>query len=328
MTATVAETVTLVLEARQERATPLIGGIPMVRRGLVGCALLSLFEATAACSGSHVTDADADAGAPVAVRLDECDGVPECALVVRLDYTTHVPLGWRAVGGAYRWGVASDMSAQAGTVLGFAFAPTPAEVTLPPFTRTRVAEFYVAPGDLGGMALFHATTGQLLFAGHIVWAGRGDILAPTEWRAAGDIRAATGVALGPAWGRDETGTLGNAEAAAIADPARATNLGAALAARTAGSRVAAHLFFYPRSVGALDPRTAEWIVVLTSDGLTDPSLPPGAPCDADHCGGCCDGATCRRGDESTGCGTLGDACLTCTGACDWQTAPASCGAGL
>ena len=302
----------------------------------------ALIASTAACSGSHGVVADAGAGAgleagadagtdastPPVLRLTECEGQPECAVVVRLDYTTLARLAWRAVGGPYEWASDSDMARRTVELVALTGVGPPSAQAFvePPVVRAHVAAFFVPATDFGGMAIFHATTGQLLFAGTTVWAGRGDIITPPEWRKATDLVPQPHAAGGAALGRGEMGVLTDAEAAAIASPARDTNLGAALVAWNGPGQIAAHLFLYARSTGGLDPRTAEWVVVLTPERPSRPSLPAGTTCNPDYCGGCCDHGTCRRGDEPAACGALGVACLACSATwwCAWQTEPASC----
>ena len=52
---------------------------------------------------------------------------------------------------------------------------------------------YQAPGDMGGAALVDGRSGELVFAGEIIWDGQGQLLYPTSLDPAADLLATSGV---------------------------------------------------------------------------------------------------------------------------------------
>ncbi len=52
---------------------------------------------------------------------------------------------------------------------------------------------YQAPGDMGGAALVDGRSGELVFAGEIIWDGEGQLLYPTSLGPAADLLATSGV---------------------------------------------------------------------------------------------------------------------------------------
>lgn len=108
-----------------------------------------------------------------------------------------------------------------------------------------------------------------MFGGSIVWDGRGDITYPQAWDPPGELAADCGAIgdLGTTLGYDLVtgGELDPADVAAVAEHVMATAVpGAFWQVGYVFSMVALR---YPRSVGAFDPTTAEWIALVDGGWL-------------------------------------------------------------
>lgn len=190
-------------------------------------------------------------------------GGPFCTTVVRLDYQTKKPLGWNI-----RCGVASSPTeAEARKALA-PYAPpyvSAGSYAVRPTADPFPFAFHVPPSDFGALGLVSRRTGVVAFAGGVVWAGRGEIAFPTEWRPASEL--ATGCPARPMPLTDRflpSGELADGSAAAL-DATWSTALPLGLS-RGHGV-VGAFVLGYPRTVGAFDPGSAEWIVVIESTAL-------------------------------------------------------------
>lgn len=188
-----------------------------------------------------------------------------CSVVVRLDYQTRAILGYQVFCGNY---AATDekaarATAQADTGYGASgkmINPAPAEDAY---------VFYVSPGDFGGAAVVSKRSGLSVFGGSIVWAGRGDITYPKSWRPAQDLASGCPIvgAPGPLAGYDLV--TGNKATTAEIAAAHAEVARTAVPAAFWGG---GYLFDvvvlkYARGVGAFDPTTAEWIVIVNGGWL-------------------------------------------------------------
>ncbi len=185
--------------------------------------------------------------------------------VVRLDYLTRRILGWQLFIGKYAQVTepAARERAQADTGYGAG-----GQMLNPPGPEDAHV-FYEPPGDFGGAAAVSARTGLTLFGGSIIWDGAGEITYPKTWRPAPTLGSGCTPILGniSARGYDLSGggSLAAQDIEAALDIVRATALPEGLA--TSGYLFDAVVLLYPRSVGAFNPLTAEWIVILNGGWL-------------------------------------------------------------
>ncbi|MBZ0121321.1 MAG: hypothetical protein K8H88_30270 [Sandaracinaceae bacterium] len=188
-----------------------------------------------------------------------------CTVVVRLDYTTRDILGYHVVCGSYASvdEPAARSAAQSATGFGGAGAmlnePSPSDDYV----------FYESPGDFGGAAAVSARTGQAVFGGGIVWLGHGDITHPTTWRPAAELGSGCDPSGGITTRRGWDLRGGTALSAADVDAAVSVVLGTAVPAALwrGGYVFDSVVLLYPRGVGAFDPSTAEWIVLVNGGWL-------------------------------------------------------------
>lgn len=113
-------------------------------------------------------------------------------------------------------------------------------------------------------------TGLALFGGSIHWMGEGDITYPATWRPAAELASGCEASGGP-------GVSSGYDLAADGAPLSTAEVDAAVAvvADTALMRAfwgGGYVFTtvvlrYPRTVGAFDPTTAEWVVLLSGGWL-------------------------------------------------------------
>jgi hypothetical protein len=188
-----------------------------------------------------------------------------CSSVVRLDYETSAILGYAIFCGPYTSvdeGTARA-TAQADTGFGqsgwFLSGPTPEDEYV----------FEQPAGDFGGASAVSALSGLTVFGGSIVWGGAGAITYPSSWGPAQDLgsRCPAPAPAPPARGFNLDS--GNALSMAEVDSALAVVWQTALAG---GLWKNAYVFdavvlLYPPSVGAFDPTTAEWVVIVNSGWL-------------------------------------------------------------
>ena len=227
--------------------------------------------------GGSGGDADADATSDDAEAGDDaldCNAlsaeiaaqtqvIGSTSVVVRLDYTSLKVLGQVAVKGGYAGGmkeqVARDVAQKdtgygGGTLLS---GPDPEDEWV----------FFTSAGDFGGSAAVSARTGLTVFGGSTVWAGKGDINYPKDWNLIDlgsgcpprERRPARGFDLG------QGQPLAQAKVDAAVDVVWQTALPAAL--MQWGYVFDVLVLLYPRSVGAFDPATAEYVVIVNAGWL-------------------------------------------------------------
>ncbi len=210
-----------------------------------------------------------DAGPPPPCEppaVDPCGPAPcgRCVVTFRLDHTTlarrgHVARCFDAP--------ALPLSVEAAA----ARAGLPADRLVTPADARDVFVFWEPPLDFGRGAVISALAGgdadPLLFAGTTVWDGRGDVETPADAELAADV-GSEGCAAADAASLRFT-DLVDADAAdrrlffAAWDAVARTGLAHRMAAP--GGRLAGAVVRYARSVGAFDPTSAEWIVVIIRD---------------------------------------------------------------
>jgi hypothetical protein len=182
-----------------------------------------------------------------------------CTSLVRVDYTTLAPLGWQVWCGDAK--ATDEKTAQA------LLAPElPAEPPLDHYVTVSSGPanpwlLFASPGDFGGLGIVSARTGALVFAGSIEWMGSGEITYPATWRSPTDLGRGCAPSPRPelrGWRYVEM----NDDRAKALDVVWSTALPGAV---TKSEVPLAFVVGYARSVGLLDPRSAEWLVVIESN---------------------------------------------------------------
>jgi hypothetical protein len=196
-----------------------------------------------------------------ATKLSELVTADACAAIVRLSYETLEHLGWQ---------IRCDAPGS--------FTEASARMELTPFVApmTPIGSYewrttpspdpwllFSSPGDFGGVGVGAFHSGKLIFAGDVVWAGRGEIKYPSAFRPGSELTMECGVFALAAPTRK---FLPSGEMKDFSDVARDRVLRSPLpyALNKKHARVHAWVLGYPRTVGMLDPKSAEWIVVLES----------------------------------------------------------------
>ena len=130
--------------------------------------------------------------------------------------------------------------------------------------------FWQAAGDFGGSAAVSRRNGTSVFGGTTVWSGKGDITYPKAWQPPSTIGLGcgqTGLMLPQARGYD----LGTGQELAAGDVNAALeavwNTAVPAGLSKNGYVFDAMVLLYPRTVGAFDPTTAEWIVIVNGGWL-------------------------------------------------------------
>ncbi len=191
--------------------------------------------------------------------------IGSCTVAVRLNYTTRAILGHQVFCGAYATTGEDEARRRAQADTGYGMTGTMLNATSPGDEFV----FYLSPGDFGGAAAVSARTGLSVFGGSIIWSGTGEITYPATWR---DPIALGSGCVGPdvrvaSRGYDLAG--GTVLSAADVDAALSVVLQTAVpgAMRKGGYLFDAVVLRYPRTVGAFNPATAEWIVLVNGGWL-------------------------------------------------------------
>ena len=188
-----------------------------------------------------------------------------CTAIVRLDHDSLALLGFELVCGKYASVTESQARAAAFADSGYGQAGQMLNAQSPEDAFV----FYESPGDFGGCAAVSARTGLTVFGGSIIWMGTGQITHPKTWRAVGPL----GANCPPAGGVPKSQGYDLVNGAALAqtdvDKAVAVVLKTAIpgAMWKGGYVFDAVVLRYPRSVGAFDPTSAEWIVLVNGGWL-------------------------------------------------------------
>jgi hypothetical protein len=189
-----------------------------------------------------------------------------CTATVRLHYTTRMVLGFAITCGAYAAVNEATARATAEADTGYG---DPAALLGGPVPEDAWV-FYQAPGDLGGASAVSSHTGLTVFGGSIVWDGAGDLVYPTAWRPGSELGSGCTPTNPPSLARGfdlalEGAVLASADVDAALGVIARTALPAAF--WQGGYLFDAVVLLYPRTVGAFDPVTAEWIVILSGGWL-------------------------------------------------------------
>jgi len=186
-----------------------------------------------------------------------------CHTTIRLDYLTLGLRGFATVGGGTAVdGPGAVAAAQPIFDANGQYLSGAPEVDGPAAGLYRVS---LSPGDFGAFALVGAESGAVAVAGGIVWSGRGTYWSPS-WADAAPL------ACGAASATPETTYLDSNECPSYEGKVAGKSAREALdvALRTnvaryyeANGPFSAYVYLYTPTVGACDPETAEYAVVLT-----------------------------------------------------------------
>ncbi|HKP62875.1 MAG TPA: hypothetical protein VJV78_39340 [Polyangiales bacterium] len=239
-----------------------------------GSKTLLVYQAEGATRLTRLTCGDTDpaplgpqscpAKEPLAPLDDGCEDAV-CQVAIRLDALTLGVRGWTATGGAKQ----PMTSTQVGETAARLFTMKSEYVSNPPEVTGPTAGVYLAwvdPSDFGAIALIGADNGAVIAAGGVVWSGMGNYWVPETWRSADAIACGkNGIQpaetfLGGGYCTDDPKMKPKSASAAL-DVALRTNLAAHVATR---GPVAAYVHMYLPTVGACNPRVAEYLVVLTT----------------------------------------------------------------
>ncbi len=238
----------------------------------------SASSSSSGAGGSGSTSSSSSSSSGTGGASDDCAAISDaiaaaskpggaCTTTVRLDYTTKKLLGHRFLCGGYHTPTEAEARATAQSDAGFGQSGPQIAGSSPKDAFV----FFQAAGDFGGSAAVAAHTGLTVFGGSTVWSGTGAITYPLDWLPA----SALGPGCGPppmipppfARGFD----LGSGQALPDADVKAALDVVWSTALPLGLVKVAyvfdAVVLLYPRSVGAFDPSTAEWIVLVDSGYL-------------------------------------------------------------
>ncbi len=202
--------------------------------------------------------------AALEAKLSGADG---CTTIVRLDYQTRVTLGYQIVCGPYQATSEADARATAMADTGHGSQAQSLSGASPADEYV----FYEMPMDFGGVGVVSARTGLSVFGASIVWMGRGDISYPTSWQPAGELGSGciqhidAPVPAARGFNLDSTKSLSSSELDPVVHEVWSTALPEAL--HGAGTVLDAMVLLYPRSEGAFQPESAEWVVMINSSGL-------------------------------------------------------------
>ncbi len=240
--------------------------------------LLALAVALSACgcgsdpsdesSGSSGgTSSSAGGGSSCAALGDailvEVTGAGSCSATVRFDYQSYRALGFQ---------ISCHPTAPPDIKQAFATAEADTKLQLAESLTEKAPKddfvFYRAPIDFGGVAVVSARSGLTVFGAGIVWDGHGDILYPTTFRPASRLGPGCGSKKFDVAARGfdlrSKASLDAFDIGKAIDAANGTVLPEAMA--QGGHLRDAMVLLYPPAVGLFDPKSAEWVVVLNSDG--------------------------------------------------------------
>jgi hypothetical protein len=182
--------------------------------------------------------------------------------VVRLDHDTRALIGWQLVHGGYASPTESEARATAQAATGHG-----AEGTL--LGGDEIMWIFHQPaGDFGGVGVTSDTTGLAIFGGSTIWDGAGDITYPLSWRDPSEAGSGCARSVGGSqdgWDLVDGTPLGTTDVDLALAAVENTAIPEAM--WRVGYVFHAVVLRYPRSVGELDPTTAEWIVLIDGGWL-------------------------------------------------------------
>lgn len=119
----------------------------------------------------------------------------------------------------------------------------------------------IPPGDFGGFAVSHACSGLVLYAGSIVFAGRGKQLYPAIPLPANSLQRSSGF-IEPPQKLDLLITPSANSEQADAIKAWTSIQGLNLVRELATEPYRVFVYLYPRSVGMFNPSHADWVIFI------------------------------------------------------------------
>lgn len=191
-------------------------------------------------------------------------------VVVRMDYQTLAFKGFQVIKSKYSKPVTlAQARATAQQDTGFGAKAKVVSPTKP----EDLFVFYESPGDFGGAAAVSADTGKTVFGGGIVWMGLGKISVPQSWRPASELgvgcHSSTDPTLHPSQIRGYDLRGGGALPAAEVKKALAPIWKTAIpgANFNKGDLFHAVVLLYPPTVGAFNPKVADYVVLINGGWL-------------------------------------------------------------
>jgi hypothetical protein len=191
-------------------------------------------------------------------------------LVVRLDYLSRRILAWHYFSDASSAPVAEDVARRVAVRdTGYGDAMGTWDKLLSGSDPSDEFVFFQAPLDFGGVAAVSKRSGLSVFGGSIVWSGKGDITYPKTWSSPEELGSdcsssgASVSARGFNLVEDPALALDPTQVASALEVLGTTAISLAFS-KSGQSTLDAMVLLYPRSVGELNPKTAEWIVILNT----------------------------------------------------------------
>ncbi len=212
--------------------------------------------------GGNVCDPQISALASMLVLSE----TSKCAVVVRLDYTTRVPLGYHVFCPGTGGGSSDEASARAlaQSDTGFGSSGAMLNEAMPPDDYV----FYQSPGDFGGVAAVSGAHGNDRVRRRHRLGGAGRHHLPLLLEGPGEAGSgcpapSTPALSGRGWDLRDGTALSSPEVDAALRVVSQTAVPAAIWRK--GWPRDTIVLLYPRSVGGFNPATAEWIVVINAD---------------------------------------------------------------
>lgn len=190
-------------------------------------------------------------------------------VVVRMDYQTLAFKGFQIIGGKYAKTTLAQARATAQQDTGFG---AKAKVLSPDAPKDCFV-FYESPGDFGGAAAVSADIGKTVFGAGIVWMGQGKIGVPKTWRPVSQLGIGCNPSPKPSLSPSLTrgydlrtgGALPAAEVKKVLAPIWKTAIPGASYQK--GYLFRAVVLLYPPTLGAFDPKVAEYVALINGGWL-------------------------------------------------------------
>lgn len=190
--------------------------------------------------------------------------------VLRLDHQTLALKGFQLVHGKYTKVTEAQARATAQKDTGFGAK----DKLVSPAKPDDLFLFYRSPGDFGGVAAVNAKIGKTVFGGGIVWMGHGKISVPKNWRPVSELGVgckSPNKSLPHSSLTRGYDLRGGGKALPAADVAKVLavveNTAVPVAIKYGGYIFTAVVLLYPPSVGAFNPKVAEYVALINGGWL-------------------------------------------------------------